>query len=337
MEIYRGTLRLSEPFDLSGTLACGAAFGWGRYSRQGRLIVYGEPAVDGWFSAPTYGALVRLRQPADDRLEVEMSVPVVDHPHVPAPMPPAEFVRWYFRMEESLVEIAAEISKDPHVAAALRLLPGLRLIRVEPVECLLAFLFSPQNRIPKIAQILNAVSRRYGRAISTEWGMFRLPPGMDRLGRARASTLASCGLRYGLPQARHFLKTFRRLSDQPDFFDRLTFPRADYETACRQIVSVCVGAGPKVADCVSLFSLGHTEAVPVDVHVFNSTIRLYRRSLRGLRAKDADALSLKEYRRIGRFYRSKFGKWAGYAQQYLFTAERKRRNLFKRKPSNWQS
>ncbi|OGH63940.1 MAG: hypothetical protein A3I06_11650 [Candidatus Lindowbacteria bacterium RIFCSPLOWO2_02_FULL_62_12] len=90
-----------------------------------------------------------------------------------------------------------------------------------------------------------------------------------------------------------------------------------------------MGAGPKVSDCVCLFALGHLEAVPVDVHVFNSTLRLYRAHLRGLRATDADHLTAREYRRIGDFYRARFGRFAGYAQQYLFTAERLRRGFYR--------
>lgn len=329
MSITRTFLPLPEPFDLRGTLACGAAFGWGRYGR-GRLIAYGVPDEDGWFTAPTYGCVLRLRQSRERpaQVDIESSAGRIEYPSMPRPMAPDEFVHWYFRMEENLSDIVRLMSHDEHLADATRRLPGLRLIRVEPVECLLAFLASPQNRIPKIALILNEVSRQYGEPLHTGWGRFYLPPIPARMARARHVKLASCGLRYGKPQARNMIRTFKRISGNPHFFTENAAPKNSYESSWQNVRTTCMGAGPKVSDCVCLFALNHLEAVPVDVHVFNSTVRLYRKNLRGLRAKDADVLTLRDYRRIGDFYRARFGRRAGYAQQYLFTAERLRRRLF---------
>ena len=196
------------------------------------------------------------------------------------------------------------------------------------MECLLAVLASPQNRISKIALILTTVSRTYGERIATDCGTFYLPPDASRLARAHAAKLASCGMRYGVPQARNIIRTFRRLAEDGDFFRRNCRAARPYESSWDNVMSACAGAGPKVSDCVCLFALDHLEAVPVDVHVFNSTVRLYRNRIRGLRAKNANFLTLREYRRIGDFYRRRFGDLAGYAQQYLFTAERLRRGFF---------
>lgn len=319
---YHTEIALDEPFDLRATLSSGAAFGWGRYNRRGRLLAYGEPDSDGWFTSPTFGNLFRLRQPAPLKLEIESDTPLISSPALPRPMSLEEFVRWYFRMEEKLSDLIPRISRDPHVDSACRSLPGLRLIRVEPYECLLSFLCSPQNRIAKIAQILNAVSRHYGERVKTAWGTFYLLPCPARLARARPVRLAACGLRYGKPQARNIIRTFTRLLKKENFFLENSSALKSYASSHQSVRETCLGAGPKVADCVCLFALGHLEAVPVDVHVFNATVKLYRRHLPGLRARDADFLGLREYERIGRFYRRKFGKDAGYAQQFLFTAQR---------------
>lgn len=328
MSISHTKLQLNEPFDLAATLASGSAFCWGRYNRRGWLLAYGEPDRDGWFTGPTFGRVLRLRQSGPMNLEIQCSADNITAPSWVRPKSPEEFAIWYFRLEEKLSKIAAAIGRDPHAADAVRILAGLRLIRVEPLECLLTFLSSPQNRIPKIAAILNAVSRMYGDRLTTAWGSFYLPPNPDRLARARPAKLAACGLRYGVPQAKNIIRTCRRLAADPKFFQSNSAPEASYETAWQNVIDTCIGAGPKVADCVCLFALGHLRAVPVDVHVFNSTLRLYRNRLKGLRAKDANFLNLREYRRIGDFYRSVFGDRAGYAQQYLFTAERIRRGFF---------
>ena len=268
-----------------------------------------------------------MRQPNPKCVEIESSKDRIET-GFSRPLAPADFVKWYFRMEELLSDVIRKISVDAPVASAVRLLPGLRLIRVEPVECLITFLSSPQNRIAKIALILNAVGRAYGERMETSLGNFYAPPLAARLARARSVKLASCGLRYGVPQAKNLIRTFRHVADHGDFFRRNYGSARSYGESWQAVMSDCVGAGPKVSDCMCLFALDHLEAVPVDVHVFNSTLRLYRNQIKGLRAKAADFLTLREYRLIGDFYRRRFGKLAGYAQQYLFSAERVRRGFF---------
>ena len=65
------------------------------------------------------------------------------------------------------------------------------------------------------------------------------------------------------------------------------------------------GVGPKVADCVLLFSCGKKEAFPVDVWVKRTMRNLYL----GESANE---------KKIIEFAASHFGKYAGVAQQYLF-------------------
>ncbi len=60
------------------------------------------------------------------------------------------------------------------------------------------------------------------------------------------------------------------------------------------------GVGTKVADCVLLFSLGFYEAFPIDVWVKKVISKYYGKSFDG----------------------SRFGAYAGIAQQYLFYYER---------------
>ena len=63
--------------------------------------------------------------------------------------------------------------------------------------------------------------------------------------------------------------------------------RTDYQDAHDELLSI-KGIGPKLADCICLFALHHTEAVPVDTHLWQAAKRLYfpdwtGKSLTGLR------------------------------------------------------
>jgi N-glycosylase/DNA lyase len=64
------------------------------------------------------------------------------------------------------------------------------------------------------------------------------------------------------------------------------------------------GVGPKVADCVALFGFGHLEAFPVDARISKCLREMY----------GAEG----NYRAMSEFGRKKFGRYAGYAQEFLY-------------------
>jgi N-glycosylase/DNA lyase len=69
---------------------------------------------------------------------------------------------------------------------------------------------------------------------------------------------------------------------------------------------VFLQVGPKVADCICLFSLDKIGAVPVDTHVWQIA-QPYMPHLRG------KTLTPKIYHEIGEFYRKLHGDYAGWA------------------------
>jgi N-glycosylase/DNA lyase len=68
------------------------------------------------------------------------------------------------------------------------------------------------------------------------------------------------------------------------------------------------GVGNKVADCVCLFSLGFLDAFPIDVWIERVIQEHY----------DVFSETGKSYSKKSAVARSYFGKYAGYAQQYLY-------------------
>ena len=85
------------------------------------------------------------------------------------------------------------------------------------------------------------------------------------------------------------------------------------------------GVGAKVADCVLLFSLEKTEAFPVDVWVKRVILNHYSDKLDpelANKLSSHSSLSSGDYERLNNFGRNYFGKYAGYAQEYLYHYER---------------
>jgi N-glycosylase/DNA lyase len=77
------------------------------------------------------------------------------------------------------------------------------------------------------------------------------------------------------------------------------------------------GIGRKVADCICLFSMDCHEAVPVDTHAFQLAKKL------GYIAQQHDKKSMSDslYNKIAACYVSRFGLYAGWAQQVLFAGD----------------
>lgn len=78
----------------------------------------------------------------------------------------------------------------------------------------------------------------------------------------------------------------------------------------------CRGVGPKVADCVALFSLDSPGTVPVDTHVWDIAMRDMDPSLSACKS-----LTPTVYDRVGELFRQRYGAHAGWAHSLLFAAE----------------
>jgi N-glycosylase/DNA lyase len=91
--------------------------------------------------------------------------------------------------------------------------------------------------------------------------------------------------------------------------------------------------GPKVADCVLLFSCEKNEAFPIDLWITRALARFYpslldQRLLAKVARKEGGkmrtkvTLSRSEYENSSASARNHFGEYAGYAQQYLYMLAR---------------
>jgi N-glycosylase/DNA lyase len=232
------------------------------------------------------------------------------------------------------------IEVDERTGEACQHLPGMRVLRQDPVECLFSFICSSNNNITRITQNVNSLRQEYGRPIAVlstvslslntgndaatfsstpvtvdgetvSWFDF---PSVETLAHAQEDRLRELGLGY---RARYIGETCRILQSKPNgallWLHALRgFSREDTQ---KELLSL-VGVGPKVADCVALFSLDKTDCIPVDTHVFEIACRDYDASL-----GEAKSMTPKVYDRIGALFRGRFGSHAGWAHCVLFAAE----------------
>jgi N-glycosylase/DNA lyase len=222
-------------------------------------------------------------------------------------------------LDDDLQKISASIGKDAHIRKALSAFWGLRLIRQEPWECLISYICATYKNIPAIRHMLLQLSRKFGEKKVFDGCAFFTFPTPEKLACASEKSLATCGLGY---RAKYVQATSKRIFEKD--FELESLRQLSYEQAKNQLCSLA-GVGPKVADCVLLFSLGKTEAFPVDRWVERVILNHYARQLQpelAQRLSRREGLTNSDYALLNAFGRRYFGEYAGYAQEYLYHYER---------------
>lgn len=193
----------------------------------------------------------------------------------------------YDEIDEAIVSSTPAGSDRDVMARAVKCGAGIRILRQDSFECLISFIVSQNNNIPRIKKIISAMCEKYG-----ENDAF---PTADALVGAGEEGLFA--LRVGFRAGYIYDAAVKVQSGEIDL-DRI---RAcdDYDKCAAELCRI-KGVGPKVSACALLFGFGKTEAFPIDVWM--------RRSL--------------ERNFTPGFDPACFGKYAGIAQQYLFYYER---------------
>lgn len=297
------TIGLESPFSLEYTLESGQVFRW---ERRG-----------GWWNGVVSGGVLKVKQEGDS-LRWASSSDILG----------SGFVRNYFRLDENLEEVLASITKDQAVTQAVQKFYGIRLIRQERWECLATFVLATNANIPRIKKMVSSICTRYGEPFEFEGAPYNAFPKPEALAGASVADLRGCGLGYRAPFLKHVASSVWK--GKVDFTELATH---DYEEARKELMvelfgeKLLLGVGPKVADCVLLYSFGKDEAFPIDVWIARELARsypnLFAPRLRKKLAHDGKTrIGLGDYDRISKAVRQHFGRYAGYAQQYLYMAAR---------------
>ena len=219
------------------------------------------------------------------------------------------------RSGDDMRRILGSICEDKAVRAAVGLYPGLRLLRQDPFQCLVSFVASSNSSIHNIRSSLRRLCLRYGRAAEFGGAPYRLFPTPEALAGADDEGLAACSLGYRAAYVRGAAEAVA--SGRIDL-ERLR-KKAGYAEAMDALLGV-PGVGRKVADCVLLFSLDKLEAFPIDRWTTRALGRLYPGAFSA--AGGGPSLTPRRYERLHDEIVGHFGPYAGYAQQFLFKAER---------------
>lgn len=219
-----------------------------------------------------------------------------------------------FRFDDKYDEIIDEISrKDQVVKNITKKYIGLRIMRQKPIQCIVSFLCSSNNNIPRIRLILRNLSRKFGKKVEWNNNTFYTFPTLKTLSTISQAELLHCGFGY---RAEYVRKSVKSIVDQE--IDMQLIKDSDYTKSKQEILKLS-GVGEKIADCILLFSFDKIEAFPMDTWI----IKLFQEKLGRIivlnsELKINDKITPNQYKLVSRKIREHYGKYSGYAQQFLY-------------------
>ena len=217
-----------------------------------------------------------------------------------------ETVEYYFDLNRDYEEIKEKLAKiDNNMKTSVEYGKGIRILNQDLWETIISFIISANNNIPRIKGIIERLAKKYGDVIEYKGLKYYTFPKPEQLKNVTASQYRELGL--GFRDIRLYETTKMILEKQID----LNILKQNPNTLeVREELLKLSGVGPKVADCILLFSdLKRFDVFPIDVWVRRVINDLYIKEL------DENKVSKKQIQKIAT---EKFGNLQGLAQQYLF-------------------
>lgn len=282
MEEQKIILKNIDSFELKDTFECGQCFRW-NWQKDGSYIgVFGENVLN--IKKEKENIIIEGLCKHDIRKTVEE----------------------YFDLKRDYKQIKEKLAKmDKNLETSIKYGQGIRLLNQDLWETILSFIISANNNIPRIKRIIERLSQTYGNQITWRGKNYYAFPTVEQLKDVTIKQFRDLGL--GFRDKRLYETTQMLVKQQVDL---QTMQQNPNTFQVREQLLTLSGVGPKVADCILLFStLKRLEVFPIDVWVRRVMNELY------IQAPNEDEVSKKQIQTIAT---EKFGDLAGLAQQYLF-------------------
>ena len=287
-------LAIDQPFDLENTLKCGQGHRW--------LRSPGER----WLSTVIGDDIVHIRQAGGANGPVEFHS-TADEARI------EPLLRRQFRLDDDIEAIYADLRRrDAKMAELIERYPGMRVMRVDPWECLVFFILSVRKRIEHTNRDMEAIAAAFSGDTAPTCGRHSFPTPRDIAegkpqGLRKLNALPSP---LGLSKETKIFEAALAVHSEKLELDRLSAEPSRLEKTAEQLMGL-KGVGDKVANCVALFSLEKLDAFPVDTNIRRVLCRTY----------PDGAPASTHLPTTRKWAQARFGPYAGYASQFLFIDE----------------
>ena len=282
MKEQKYKLRNVESFELRDIFECGQCFRWNKQE-------------DGSYTGVFKNNVLNVKKNKDEIIFEGICENEIQ-----------QTVENYFDLNRNYEKIKEQLSKiDQNMKMSIEYGNGIRILNQDLWETIISFIISANNNIPRIKGIIEILSEKYGDEIKYKGNKYYTVPTQEQLKNVTVEEYRKLGL--GFRDIRLYETTKMILNKQVDIENMKNNPNT---IEVREELLKLSGVGPKVADCILLFSdLKRFEVFPIDVWV--------RRVMNDLYIKNEDETKVNK-KQIEKIANEKFGDLAGLAQQYLF-------------------
>lgn len=280
MQEYK--IKNQNQFNLVHTFECGQCFRWNKQE-------------DGSYIGVVKNSVIQVTQKNQDFIFKSVGEDDLQ-----------TLINEYFDLERDYSILQQQLSKiDDNLETSIKYGNGIRLLNQNLWETILSFIISANNNIPRIKGIIDRLSKNFGKEIIFEGKSYYTFPTPEELKNVSVQKYRELGL--GFRDVRVYETVQKILKKQVDLEALQNNPNT---LEVRENLLTLSGVGPKVADCILLFSdLKRLEVFPIDVWVRRVMNELY------IKQDDENKVSKKQIESLAH---KKFGELAGLAQQYLF-------------------
>lgn len=237
-----------KSFDLSQTFNCGQCFRWDEYK-------------DGYRGfAGKYLCYVFFDK---DNLNVKSLTPIDDIEKF------ARYIKHYLSLDMDYRRLKEKFSQDEVMKKAIDYADGIRVLNQPFFETLLTFIISRNNNIPRIKKIVDSMATEFG----SQTGDVCAFPTAEQLKNVTVEQYSR--LKMGF-RAKYIFDAVEKVNS--GVIDGEKIKDMDYECAKKYLMQI-KGVGPKVADCVLLFSCEKYESFPKDVWINRALEQLFPQGL----------------------------------------------------------
>ncbi len=205
----------------------------------------------------------------------------------------------YFALDIDLERILRKIDTDEYIHTAIKSCSGLRILRQEPWETLASFILSSNNSIQNIKRMIKTLSQRLGSKIELNGHQGYSFPSPYSIVKNKG-VVNTCRLGF---RRDYLIETAEMITNGDIDLEGLR--ELPYKSLREKLFKL-KGVGPKVADCVALFAFEKSESFPVDVWIKRILQKLYFSN------------KVVNDKKLYSFARKHFGRYCGYAQEYLY-------------------
>jgi N-glycosylase/DNA lyase len=171
---------------------------------------------------------------------------------------------------------------------------------------LITFLCSANNHLKRIMPMARVLGE-FGPRLEAPFVAHAFPT-WDTLAALGEERLRERGFGYRAPRIPAVARAILARGGDAWLASLATHPLPEIRAALQSLP----GVGPKLADCMALYALDRTDAVPIDTHLWQAATRHFFPEWDGL------ALTASRYAAVGQAFADRFGADAGWAQLFLY-------------------